>query len=93
VPSLRELLKNEEDRTTVFTALRAIDSAEPEAIPILIAKLKSDSPFIQSFAADFLGKLGPAAKDALPELATLLDHENNRVRDSAQAAIKKIKGE
>jgi HEAT repeat protein len=93
VPALLELLDSEMDRPAVFPALRAIDAAEPEAIPILIERLKSPTPFVQFFAADFLGKLGPIAKDAIPELTKLTSHDNPRVRDNAQAALKKIRVE
>jgi HEAT repeat protein len=41
-------------------------------------------------AAAFLGKIGTDAKEALPTLRWLLLDEDQRVRDSAEEAIKRI---
>ena len=44
-------------------------------------------------AADALGKLGPAAKTAVPALTKLLNDKNEDIRKAASKALKKIQEE
>jgi HEAT repeat protein len=44
-------------------------------------------------AARALGKLGPAAKTAVPALTKLLSDKNEDIRKAASAALKKIQEE
>ncbi len=57
----------------------------------LIEKLTDEDEGIRRNAAIALGKIGPAAKDAIPALTEALKDEDEEVRDRAQAALKKIK--
>jgi HEAT repeat protein len=87
------LLSSDIDREAAREALTQIDSAEPDAIPVLVKALEGTEPRSQFFAVSFLGKLGPQAKDALPALRKLASEDNNRFRRSVEEAIKKIEGD
>ncbi len=67
-----------------------IDGSEAKAIPLLRAALKDREWSIRFAAASALGRIGPAAKEALPALWPLLHDEDPIVRDAAREAIKKI---
>ena len=90
VPTLFKMLESETDRDWARQALRDIDDAEPAALPILIAALKGEERSARYYAVFFLKKLGPAAKDALPDLRKLAEDDSRRFRDSVQAAIASI---
>ena len=47
-------------------------------------------PVARQWAAEALGALGPAAKDALPALTEAQNDADSRVRGAASAAIRKI---
>jgi len=53
------------------SALREIDEAGPEVIPTLKKALKVDDRRIRFYAVRLLGKVGPAAKEVLPQLYEL----------------------
>jgi HEAT repeat protein len=52
--------------------------------------LKDHDGWVRKSAAEALGRIGPAAKDAVPALNELLKDEFKEVRAAAQAALKKI---
>ncbi len=71
----------------VFLALCDV-SAGQEDVPTLIHKLKDKDRQVRERAASALGKIGPAAKEAVPALEAA-------ARDGvegAESALKKIRG-
>lgn len=58
-----------------------------DAIPALVALLKSNDVTVRWNAARTLGKIGPASVIALPELIADLKHEDPLVREHAAEAI------
>jgi HEAT repeat protein len=94
VPMLFELLGNETDEDAARAALREIDDVGPEALPTLIAALDSEDRTPRFYAQFFLGKLGPAAREALPALERLRDEsDSDRGRRFLDETIAKIRGE
>lgn len=92
VPRLFQLLASEEDVDAAREALKKIDTADEQAIPVLIEGLESPDRRVQFYAVFLLGKIGPAAKDALPELKKLGRDSSPRFREMLSATIKKIEG-
>jgi hypothetical protein len=70
--------------------LLAVKSKAREAIPELLALLKSDEAFVRGNAAHGLGCLGAEAEPAVPALIAMLKDKNSLVRFSAAEAIRKI---
>lgn len=62
----------------------------PAAMPHLLGALKSDDSVMRTVAAHALGDLGPAAKDAVPDLIANLDHREPFVREEVVAALSAI---
>ncbi len=73
VPKLFELMASEEDREFAGAALKEINTAPVEAVPLLIEKLNSEDRRTAFFAISMLGKIGPPAAEALPALEALRD--------------------
>jgi HEAT repeat protein len=57
------------------------------AIPLLVAALGNPGERIRGNAAQTLGTLGPAARDAIPFLEKLLTDEWQNVREAATNAL------
>ena len=72
VPKLFQLLANEEDRDYASSALKEINTAPVEAIPLFMEKLDSEERRTAFYAVSLLGKIGPPAAEALPKLEELL---------------------
>ena len=66
VPVLFKMLDSEQDQDAARGALRSMDDAGPEAVDVLIEGLESDDRRRRYYAMFLLGKIGPAAKDAVP---------------------------
>jgi HEAT repeat protein len=91
VPKLFQMLASEDDSESARGALRAIDGAGPEAVPVLIEGLKSTDRRRQFYAIFLLGKVGPEASTALPVLKKLReDSDSVRAKDAFTRAIKQI---
>ena len=90
VPALFDLLRSEEDSESARNALRRIDNVEPDIVPFLIAALDTDDRRTRFYAVYYLGKIGPAAKDALPALRSLSEGDSGRFRGALQRAIEAI---
>jgi HEAT repeat protein len=86
VPRLITMLDKETERGEVMRALKSIGV---HTVPELVAMLAVHDPRVRTFACDSLGTLGPEAKDAAPKLREIME-EDGAVRNSAQAALKKI---
>ena len=69
VPALIARFENREDSDFIREALQSINAAPPEAVPLLVDLLKRNRSRRARFYAIFLlKKVGPAAKQAIPEL-------------------------
>ena len=85
------MLDSEEDQDAARGALRAIDDAGPEAIPVLLEGVKSDDRRRRYYAISLLRKIGPPAKEALPALKEILKkNDDRRMRDFVKRAIEGI---
>ncbi|MCA9127840.1 MAG: HEAT repeat domain-containing protein [Planctomycetales bacterium] len=100
VAKLFEMLKNEEDSDFASGALRAIDAAPVEALPVLMAGLGSEDRRTGFYSISLLGKIGPPAADALPKLEKMLQEydgdgggRSGFVVRMIRQAIASIKGE
>ncbi|MDY6831831.1 MAG: HEAT repeat domain-containing protein [Thermodesulfobacteriota bacterium] len=77
---------------------RAYDIASDEdltkisAIPELQKALRDSNPDVRVMAAQTLGKIGPDARSALPDLVDVLDDDRYEVRAAGADAIEKIIG-
>jgi HEAT repeat protein len=63
-----------------------------QAVPVLIAGLKSPTAEARQGAAEALGRLGKLAASAVPALEAAREDEDPSVRDAAQAALAAIEG-
>lgn len=68
VPALYAKLGNEEDEDFARGAIRDIDAAPAEMVSTLMDNLDSEDRRRQFYAVFLLGRIGPDAADALPEL-------------------------
>ncbi len=71
MPALVTIMKEdrrEEVRHAVIDALQAIGAASEEAVPALVSLLGDESLEVRRGATFALGKIGPAAKAALPDI-------------------------
>ena len=84
----RDLLETLTDCTITNMEERVADPKE--AMLSVRAALKSPYASIRKLAANYLGQMGPDAKEALPELYLLLQDSDQMVRDAAAQAIKNI---
>jgi HEAT repeat protein len=87
--SLRQLLSRDPDWRVRAAAAKALGRIEgPGAVPDLIEALADDEQEVRNAAAEALGDIGPAAREALPKLRQCLQPLNGR--ESAYQAIRKI---
>jgi HEAT repeat protein len=63
-------------------ALGETGAADGSAVPVLVEALKDEYDLVQSAAAQVLGRMGPAAKAAEPELQKLLEALNAKEESS-----------
>jgi HEAT repeat protein len=88
------MLSSEEDSDAARSALREIDAVDPDAVPVLIKALENGEGRVRYYAVFYLGKLGPAAKDALPALQRLSEEDGGfRFRSFLTKTIRSIEGE
>ncbi len=88
VPSLIKALKDEDEvvRICAAEALRRIGELKAQ-VSTLIELLKGSNKYVCSLAAETLGKLGRAAKKAVPELREALKDKDEKVRRVAAKAL------
>ena len=92
VPKLLNLLDSNVDRDAVRDALRQIETVDKSLLPLMLGALKSEDSSKRYYAIFFLGKLGPDAKEALPELNRLLKEREFRGRGILERTIQSIEG-
>lgn len=98
VPQLLKILhygEKDTDREAASSALRRIDAAPGEAVPILAEILEDEDSDRREryYALNLLRKVGPEAKTALPLLERLRDESEGRIRDYIERTIKDINKE
>ncbi|MFQ5811723.1 MAG: HEAT repeat domain-containing protein [Anaerolineae bacterium] len=71
-------------------ALEEYKEAQAQEIDELIETLKDQDPFMRIGATEALGRIGPAARDAVPALIEALQDANRRVRAAAADALAMI---
>ncbi|HEY1170528.1 MAG TPA: HEAT repeat domain-containing protein [Verrucomicrobiae bacterium] len=76
-----------------YIKLGALGEHAGRAVPKVREGLRDKEPRIVAKAAETLGRIGPAAKDALPELEALRTHPQLLVREQIEEAIRKISAE
>jgi HEAT repeat protein len=92
VPALAVLLSDPDTENRIAAAM-ALENMGPDAapaVPELIKALKDREGRVRQRVAIALGSIGPAASEAVPALAEAARWDP--VRQSAEAAIQKIRG-
>ena len=94
-PVLVDLLRRKnEDPSLRQAAIFTLEKLRPEPPPVeaLGEALRDPDVFVRRTAAAVLGRFGPAAKAALPQLQAALLDADSEVRLGAAAAIKELTG-
>lgn len=68
-------------------AVTSVERAGRQAAPDLVRMLESPSPVVRKQACHLLGRLGPAAPEAIPRLTDLCEEDDPEVRSAALAAV------
>jgi HEAT repeat protein len=81
-------------RKTAVTKLGNVGVADPLALPAVLGTLKDPDAGVRGEAILAVLKFGPLAREAVPTLTTLKDHDADpRVRTFATKALQKIQSE
>lgn len=89
--ALIDALKDEDKEVRIHAAVSLVEingQAAREVLPTLMEALEEQ--FLSRYAAEALGKMGPAAKEAVPALIRALKHESHDTRSRAAEALEKI---
>jgi HEAT repeat protein len=96
IPALGEALKDKDGHVKVAAAkaIWKIEGKVDRAVPVLIETLKDfdESHYAAGSAAEMLGKIGPSAKAAVPDLTAMLQSGWRDTRIAAAFALCKITG-
>jgi len=96
VPALVSLLKGPHSaaiRSAAAQALMSISTEKESGLPILVWALgESPDPNVRRWAAEMIGRLGPAAFDAVPALVKALEDPDPAVRQEAEKSIRRLQG-
>ena len=92
IPALLKMLRNDDESDAARQAIREINTAGDEALPLLMDILKDDSTGRRSryYALYLLRKMGSRAKETLPELRKLREEASGRYREYYDRAIREI---
>jgi len=95
VPHLVETLDDDSQYARIQAALVLLlmGPNPPERTRVFIELLKAGAPHLRPGAAEQLGKMGAAAKAAIPALKEALKDKDEGVRKAAAEALKKIQQE
>lgn len=88
-PRLIEKLRDTDNEVNSW-ALTALNTMGESAIAHLIVALSDNDVYVRIAAADLLGRLGPQAQAALPQLQKSLNDFHPLVREEAKLALQKI---
>jgi HEAT repeat protein len=91
LPILIAELNEDTDPFVAAAAIGQMGPAAKDAVPALIAHLKSEDPDLRLSAATTLAEIGPAAQSALETLETLREDKDEDVRNAIDDIIKKIR--
>ena len=80
------------DRSHAEQVLASLGSGAAEAVSYLLPTLKGTDPRELGAAITALGMIGPAAKDAIPTLEKLTEHEDPQIAERAKAALTQVRG-
>ncbi len=61
-------------------------------VPHLLAELPVGHPRLVQEIITALGMIGPAAKDAIPTLEKLTEHDDPQIAERAKAALRQVRG-
>jgi hypothetical protein len=97
LPALVELIRTSRDEQVGNDAIAAVGAMRENAVPALpelTAQLKNNPSLGRGLAVIFaLGKIGPAAKDALPELREFVRATKEpRFKSEGEAVIRAVEG-
>ena len=90
IPKLAERLQDEHMGYMAARALGDIGPAASDAIPQIIEALRKDSTLSRMEFAIALGKFGAEAKEAVPDLRSLLQDPDENVQGAAAKALQRI---
>jgi HEAT repeat protein len=93
IPFLRSRARQEKALPWAAPLLARLAPTDPEVVPALMALLAYPDPSSRQRAAEELGRIGPAARQAVPRLERVLSDEAARVRMFASAALIRITGD
>ena len=90
VPVLFQMMNR---RYESFIAYGALKQILPRSVPLLRETLRHRSRFARGFAAERLGELGAAARDALPDLRDALEERrvDPRLERRLREALRRIR--
>jgi HEAT repeat protein len=86
LPTIKEM----SSQSRAYTA-EVLSNVSASAIPSLVAALKNKEGAVRAASAEILGKMGSAAKDAVPDLIEALNDEDQSVGEKVKAALGEIK--
>ncbi len=92
VPRLLQLMTSDVDADAATEAIRKIDAAPAEALPLIMQILEDQQSDRRRrfYALHLLKKLGPQAKEQLPALRRILEASGERNRELLERAIRDI---
>jgi HEAT repeat protein len=76
--------------TVMEEVLNQLHRLGPDAVPMLVDLVASETPKGMAYGIQELGKIGPGAAEAAPRLAEFLTHEDLELRRLAAVALCKI---
>src|SRR5262249_1166352 len=88
LPALAALPKEEREDDGI--ALRALGEVGAEAVPALVEWVQGGGGRRRRLAAEDLGTIGPAARDAVPALREAMGHDDVKVQVAAAGALSRI---
>ena len=87
-PVLTGAMREGDGRTLLAIGTMGADAAW--AVPTLVGLLSHESPQVRALAARTLGRIGPAARAAQPDLEAARRDPNAAVQSAAKEALKRI---
>src|SRR5262245_16425853 len=94
VPALLDALTNKDARPNLLNALQSVDFGPDtevgEGVPALVDCLTSDDKYVRKSAAWVLGRIGPRARAAIPDLNQTLKDREADVAKAAAWALERI---